>query len=133
MPTIPAEVPPSKDAVDLTGEEWPQFVNAGLDITCLFDDSEGVEVRCDVLEAKWKAKKPADCEGAYGDSVTLRDQAALTCHGDTIFSPDVTVRLGAGRSVKYHDFRCEIGADDVRCENGKGAAFTVSKGGYRLS
>jgi hypothetical protein len=133
MPTIPAEVPPSKEPVDLTGEEWPQFVNGGLDITCLFDDSDGVQVRCDVLEAKWRAKKPADCQGAYGDSVTMRDRAELTCHSDTIFSPDVTVRLGAGRAVKYHDFLCEVGADDVRCENGKGAAFTVSPGGYRLS
>lgn len=135
MPTIPAEEPPPADAVDLTGEEWPQFVHASQEITCLFNgDGPRASVRCDVLGAKWQAPRPRGCQEAYGDSATLAAKARLTCHGDTIFDPGVTTKVRPGKTVVYDDLWCTVTTDAVRCTSKKtGAGFTVSKGGYSLS
>ena len=40
---------------------------------------------------------------AYGDSATLGAAPLLTCHGDTIFSPDVTQVLKAGKTAAFED------------------------------
>ena len=126
FPSIPADQPAPADAIDLTGADLAQFINTKGDITCLFDDFEGVQVRCDVLGAHWPVDRPDNCQEAYGDSVTMGAAVVLTCHGDTIFSPDVDTVVAPTKSVRFHDFTCTVAADSVSCRNGKDARFTVS-------
>lgn len=144
MPTSPAPSPaptgapqPAHDAAprgakDLSGARIPQFVNAAMDTTCLFDAYDGISVRCDVLEPRWRVAKPASCQDAYGDAVTLGVVARLLCHGDTIFSPDVTLTLKAGQSAKFKGMWCTVASASVSCQNADGHGFTVSKGSYTL-
>lgn len=141
-PTTPAVTPtaapppahdgPPRGAKDLSEARLPQFVNAANDTTCLFEDFEGVHVRCDVMGAQWQVQKPAACQDAYGDSVSLAEKAVLVCHGDTIFSPDVTLTLKPGQSARFQHLWCTVATSGVTCNNPAGRGFTVSKSGYRI-
>lgn len=134
----PAPAPPAahdtapRGAVDLKGRSLPQFVNAAMTVTCLFDGSGGTTVRCDVMEPHWGVRKPSSCQDAYGDAVELATRPSLICHGDTIFSPDVTLTLKAGQSAKFGDHWCTVLTAAVRCSNADGHGFTVSQRAYSL-
>lgn len=130
-PAAPSRPPASGD-MDLNGAEIPQFNAVNGSVTCLFDKSEGIEVRCDVLGAKWPVERPAGCEEAFGDSVTMGDAPLLTCHGDTIFSPDTTRVLAKGKTAAFGDIVCKAATSSVSCTNGDDRGFTVSKADFSL-
>lgn len=111
-------------------------------------------VRCDVFEHAWQAPPPeTPCPAAYGHTVVLdrgSDAAVFGCVGDENLSPsraelplpswfDATsdgwievagenyFYLGYGRTLKSGELECTMSQTGVRCANGSGAEFVVSR------
>ncbi|GAS88937.1 DUF6636 domain-containing protein [Mycolicibacterium brisbanense] len=81
------------------------FVTPSGNIMCLvstsFDGTNGAE--CEIRDYSYTPpQKPADCQLAWGDRVSIKEGSApvVHCHGDTNFAPGLpTLAYGQTRSA----------------------------------
>ena len=156
QPTSAAPSTPGP-VIDASARSTTAFASPSGNIVCGMSSEGGV--RCDVAIAQWSLpKKPADCELAWGDSVSLFDgRVALACHGDTVLysaavgaaetwwngqpgSQVVTagergqlVALAYGASIRSGGVTCTSQTDGVHCTDAKsGRGFDISRTAYTL-
>lgn len=91
--------------------------------------------RCDITKRGWKApKRPKTCDLDWGSFLTVGKnnvRGRFACVGDTARNPNAR-RLKFGRSISVGKLRCTSRTDGVRCVNGRGRGFFVSRGSYKL-
>lgn len=107
-----------------------QFTLPSKNIGCLVTAESA---RCDINEKTWKPPaKPADCQQAWGNALTVTAQAAtLTCAGDTVMGS--TEILAYGKAVQVADFVCTSASSGVRCTHApSGHGFTLARQNYTL-
>jgi len=107
-------------------------------IGCVFSqDGTGLKqsLRCDIRSGiKPRPARPKNCDLDWGDSYELRPtgRAILVCHGDTAIDPHAQV---APYGTIWHagPFTCSSAAVGLRCSNGSGHGFFLSRGhSYRF-
>ena len=91
-------------------------------------------LRCDVLQSTFpRPARPRDCEQDYGDAVELggKGPAAMLCHGDTVANPASPV-LGYGQAWQGPGMACTSARTGLRCVNGDGRGFEMSRARLRI-
>ncbi|WP_231395906.1 DUF6636 domain-containing protein [Mycobacterium sp. URHD0025] len=116
----------NRQVTELTG-----FTSPSGNVGCYLDASTA---RCDIRDRSWAPPlRPASCEFAYGQGVTLRRgrPAAFVCAGDSA--------LGAGAELSYGDsitagtLRCESADSGITCRDTKTRhGFALSRQAYHL-
>jgi hypothetical protein len=110
-------------------QDFLSFQSPSGNISCMLMTGEYVGARCDMrqLSPSYR-KRPVDCDLEWGDSfeVGARGQGGLTCHGDTVISPDAFV-LDYGKSVSLGGVTCESAESGMTCRNDRGHGFSISK------
>jgi hypothetical protein len=104
----------------------PTFVTPSHNIGCAIGAGQ---VRCDIGEHVYRApRKPADCDGDYGQSlaVTTTGIATFICVTDTVIDRRAPV-LSYGTSTVVGDFGCTSRQAGIRCY------YLKSKHGFWLS
>lgn len=137
--------------------EETAFTTPSGNITCAIFAFDGpAELRCDITNHSWKAPAPTQaCDGDWGSSITLMDQAAFGCISDTVFgtsargtaatwwwgrsSADSSVRvydqvlraLPVGVGIQRAPFQCVSITGGVDCRNMRsGGRFVVTESEY---
>lgn len=147
---------PSDLRVNDSAEETA-FTTPSGNITCAIFAFDGpAELRCDITNHSWKAPAPTQaCDGDWGSSITLVDQAAFGCISDTVMgtsakgtaatwwwgrsSTDSSVRvydqvlraLPVGVGIQRAPFQCVSITGGVDCRNMQsGGRFVVTESEY---
>jgi hypothetical protein len=133
-PAAPSAVPtagPVTRLVDRQVDAPTAFSSASGNVGCLPDARMA---RCDISERNWAPPlRPADCELAYGQGVTLRvgRPAEFVCAGDTALGPEAT--LDPGHTITAGGLRCESAGSAIACrELETGHGFSLSPDAYHL-
>ncbi|MFG1602429.1 DUF6636 domain-containing protein [Actinoplanes sp. NPDC049265] len=106
-----------------------QFTLPSKNIGCLVTAESA---RCDITEKTWEPPaKPADCEQAWGNAVTVTAEGAtVTCAGDTVLG--ATEILGYGKAVQVGEFVCTSATAGIRCTHvPSGHGFTLARATYK--
>jgi Family of unknown function (DUF6636) len=118
----------SQDVVSLDAFQSPSG-----NIACLMS-AKGV--RCDIAEKQWNAPRPPGCpkQVDYGQGLALdaTGPAAVVCAGDTVLNPQAPV-LDYGTASQVGSIRCDSQESGIKCENGAGGEFSLSREAYELS
>lgn len=91
-------------------------------------------LRCDVLEFTYpRPARPPGCEEGWGSAITLggKGPARVICHGDTVADPGNPV-LGYGNAWQGPGMACTAARTGLRCTNGDGRGFEMSRARLRL-
>lgn len=91
-------------------------------------------LRCDVLQFSYaRPPRPARCQEDWGGAVTLGSKGAaqVICHGDTVADPANPV-LGYGHAWQGPGMACTAARTGLRCTNGDGRGFEMSRVRLRL-
>lgn len=91
-------------------------------------------LRCDVLDFTYaRPPRPPGCGLDWGGAVELggKGAAALLCHGDTVADQRHPV-LGYGRAWQGPGMACTAAQTGLRCTNGDGRGFEMSRARLRL-
>ena len=86
-------------------------------------------LRCDIRSGiKPKPAQPKSCELDFGDSYEIRTtgRTILVCHGDTAIDPRAKV-LAYGKTWRTSPFTCASLKSGLRCKNGSGHGFFLSR------
>jgi hypothetical protein len=114
------------------GTDGARFATPSRNIACMMTADE---VRCDVAQRTWQTPpKPADCIGDFGNgaSVTGPGPGRLTCAGDTVADPALTV-LAYGQGVRFGGVVSVSRETGMRCTNeATGHGFRVARASYDL-
>lgn len=90
------------------------FESPSHNIACVMSASS---VRCDISAHTYDAPpRPAACQGAWGDSLSVRRQSRWTCHGDTVLFETERV-LPYGDSARVGRMECTSRRRGVTCQN----------------
>lgn len=107
------------------------FRSPSGNIGCYIDDSGA---RCDIRTRSYRApSRPRSCDLDWGDAIGVSrrgSRGAFVCHGDTALNRDRVLRYGA--SIRRGTIRCTSRTDGMRCVNGRGHGFLISRARYRL-
>ena len=100
-------------------------------IGCVFSSGLGSQanLRCDIRSRlRPRPHKPHGCDLDWGDSydMTTHGRVVLTCHGDTAILPNSRV-LRYGSRWTHGGFTCRSRAKGLRCRNGAGHGFFLSR------
>jgi hypothetical protein len=104
----------------------PRFLTPSRNIGCAISNGGA---RCDIRQHVYREpKKPAGCQGAYGQSIAVATTsvAAFVCVTDTVIAPRAPV-LAYGTSTVVGDFGCTSRQNGIRC------FYLPSKHGFWLS
>jgi hypothetical protein len=104
----------------------PNFLTPSRNIGCAIS---GGGVRCDINQHVYRQpRKPADCSGAYGQSIGVATTgvASFLCVTDTVINRRAPI-LGYGSSSVVGDFGCTSRQTGIRCY------YLPSKHGFWLS
>ena len=89
-------------------------------------------VRCDIFERDWSPPpRPADCEFDYGQgiSLSLGDEAAFVCAGDTALGGAKPLDYGQSASV----MQCDSTESGITCRDTQtGRGFTITREAYQV-
>ena len=92
-------------------------------------------LRCDIRSGiRPKPARPKNCDLDWGDSYELgkTGRAIVVCHGDTAIDPHAQV-VPYGTIWHAGLFTCSSAAVGLRCRNGSGHGFFLSRGhSYRF-
>ena len=121
--------PAMASAQPLLGAQTPSH-----NIFCLasppgFTPGEPASVRCDIQKATSKPPPaPKSCPLSWGDSFILYPTGAgrLLCHGDTTANPEDKV-IAYGTQWRAYGFVCTSQTSGLRCVNGQGHGFSLSR------
>ena len=111
------------------------FATPSRNIGCAGDRTE---IRCDIrtTTATFPKKRPADCDGVWGDAVSVRPTGRGTgvCHGDTALpAPGQKVRiLKYGTSIHVGKITCTSRETGLTCTNPGAHGFFLSREKIRL-
>ena len=113
-------------------EAMAYFASPSSNIRCALHPDWGV--RCDIDDMSWTPPpQPADCDLDWGNVLTVGDEAAFGCVGDTPFGGRPLDALPYGSSVERGPYRCESARTGVTCRNtDTGAGFVLSRERYEL-
>jgi hypothetical protein len=103
-------------------------------IGCAYTASGGApSLRCDVLDPAHPPARPDSCELDYGSAFGLQrtGRPARLCVGDTVVDPRARV-LAYGKRRQLGPFTCLSRATGLRCTNGAGHGFTLSRQAQKL-
>ncbi len=105
-------------------------------IHCSFFQYEGDFVACEIRDRNNNVPilpRPSDCDLEWGDRIEMAsDQPpTLSCHGDTIRSPDAQV-LQYGSKMEHFGITCRSDEKGVTCTNTAANGFFVSRAKQQL-
>jgi hypothetical protein len=105
-------------------------------IGCMFfnlseENTPGSQIlRCEVAGGiKPMPRQPESCNLDWGSGLVLNNaaqKAAVTCAGDTIYSPD-SPTLEYGKTWRKNGFSCKASRSGLTCTNGKGNGFFLNR------
>jgi len=117
-PSLPDEAPPTTSS--------DQFQTPSGNIACYrLDDS----LRCDISSGLQPLPpKPSSCEFDWGLSVGMEERGAAEfgCVSDTVLDPTAP-ELSYGSTWQRGQFMCESSTEGLRCTNGGGHGFFLSR------
>ncbi len=110
------------------------FQTPSGNIRCgMFKSGGKWSMRCDVLSHDWVAPGPNPCGGTgdYGSSVGMggNGRAKFVCVSDAM---DSGRTLTYGTSLTYGPFFCKSRPKGLKCYNGRGHGWFLSRESYRL-
>jgi hypothetical protein len=109
------------------GPPKPVFLTPSRNIGCAISTDS---VRCDIVERSYDLpEKPADCDGDFGQSISVgRDGiATFVCVTDTVVDPGAPV-LPYGTSTEVGDFGCTSSEAHIACYHlGSEHGFELSR------
>jgi hypothetical protein len=109
------------------------FKTPSGNIGCIYSTGPDY-LRCDIGSGlKPRPPHPQDCEGEYGDSVSMSrtSRPRYVCHGDTARDPRAKA-VAYGRSITVGPFRCASAVTGLTCRNASGHGWFLSRQSYRL-
>lgn len=92
------------------------------------------ELRCDIIEFSYRRPPPPPgCEEGWGSAITLgaKGPARVICHGDTVANEAHPV-LGYGQAWQGPGMACTAARTGLRCTNGDGRGFEMSRARLRF-
>jgi hypothetical protein len=103
-------------------------------IGCVYSTSGSLQgsraaLRCDIRSGlKPKPVRPRNCDLDWGDSYELarNGRAIVVCHGDTAIDPRAKV-IAYGKTWRTSPFTCASLESGLRCKNGSGHGFFLSR------
>lgn len=110
------------------------FQTPSGNIRCgMFKSGGKWSMRCDVYDHSWVAPGPNPCGGTgdYGSSVGMggKGRAKFICVSDAM---DSGRTLTYGTSLTYGPFFCKSRPKGLKCYNGRGHGWFLSRESYRL-
>lgn len=129
-PTVRAEVAAGAPA----GIKVEFFKTPSENIRCgMFKSGGKWSMRCDVYEHSWVAPGPDPCGGTgdYGSSVGMgsKNRPKFLCVSDAM---DNGRTLTYGSTLTYGPFFCRSRPKGLKCYNGRGHGWFLSKESYRF-
>ncbi len=126
----PVPVPTQAAAYDRS------FRTPSGNISCMYVRDTGLDeaalLRCDIASGL-RPEPAGGCELDWtGLSLPPAGRARAVCAGDTAFDPDAVV-LAYGTQWEADGIECESGESGLRCENGAGNGFFLSRERWTLS
>ncbi|MBR0673208.1 DUF6636 domain-containing protein [Neoroseomonas soli] len=91
-------------------------------------------LRCDVMNFTYaRPPRPPGCDLDWGGAVSLGGKGVVQviCHGDTVADPANPV-LGYGQAWQGPGMACTAARTGLRCTNGDGRGFEMSRGRLRV-
>ena len=101
-------------------------------IGCIFDSSSQYTLRCDVrsgLRPALSRPRGCDLDWGYAVSMTLTSRPKILCAGDTALSQGPILAYGA--TIRIAAFSCSSRWAGLRCTNGAGHGFFLSRRRWR--
>jgi hypothetical protein len=103
-------------------------------VRCAFFGPKPASLRCDIGTTDNAPKPtPSSCEFDYGYSygLTPKGRGRRLCVSDSVADPDARV-VGDGHSIKRFGMRCVSKRPGLRCTNGSGHGFAISRAKQRV-
>jgi hypothetical protein len=117
-------------AAPAAAQDGAQFQTPSGNIHCVIYAEQPAGVRCDMVElVQSYTAPPPDCDLDYGTSFYVEadaPKAGLSCHGDTIILPTMSV-LAYGSQISVGGITCQSETSGLTCTNQTGAGFTLSR------
>ena len=91
-------------------------------------------LRCDILQFNFpRPPRPRGCTEDWGDAVEIgaRGPAVFLCHGDTVANPQAPF-LQYGTAWQGPCMSCTAAQTGLRCVNGEGRGFEISRARVRV-
>ena len=116
-------------------DTYVTFQTPSKKIGCAYSrfDGERPQLRCDVAVVDHPAARPKSCDLDYGSAFGLSPtgRGERLCVGDTVRDPKAKV-LAYGRTRHLGPFTCTSRASGLRCVNGRGHGFELSRQTQKL-
>ena len=108
------------------------FHSPSKNIDCvIYNDN----ARCDLRAHSFKAPpRPKRCDLEWGSVVSVgkaSKRGGFACVGDTARDPKAKT-LAYGKTIRAGSMHCTSRTDGIRCANGRGHGFLVSRQAYKL-
>ena len=111
------------------------FETPSRNIACAWHSDDGGSLRCEITSLlRPMPPRPADCDvdWGYGISMGRTGRANVLCAGDTVRRMGNVPILAYGTSWRRGAFRCTSARTGLRCTNGSGHGFFLSRERWRI-